>query len=686
MPVRKKTAFAITDWIKYLKSKGYNKQQLKQELLRQGFSENDIQKSLTSNFLLSKPFKIPAILIIIVVLLLVGSIFGFVSWHSSYPESVNEKTYGFAQNNVPLARAYNYCDSRIDIPFITSFKHPSFQEYRTSIKDLCYFDVAYHYQSEESCAKLDHSYIQDLCISTVATSLKDSEICKKVESESVRTICILSNDLYYMSISIKEIRDNSIANGLKTCESMVSSNAVCYQEYLSQAINRGENVDIARCQNIFYDEDFFSFSFNEGSWTVEQKIELLETKNKNEKLVKEVKERCVNLSKRDLEAEKELRTLQEQAALKGPSPVTFGVGQTEWMRRNEEIEYLGSKAITENKDIDTYDENIYVISNLGLSNKQYISKYDSDGYLVWTKSYGEITVNVREFENRVYYDRGIQMAVDSTGTYIIGDGPELDEDIFIRKFNHDGNEIWVDRIGNLSTFVRAKDVALSNGDIYFLGMGHLSPIGSLVLPFIRKYDHNGQEVWTKELVHLHEHGQGITANAMTTSSDGIYITGTLGDSSFLAKIDFNGNALWNIHFDSEYRITAKDISVSNDGVYVTGDTWGNLEKGDPRGKDVFDAFAMKFDFEGDLLWQKQIDINGKDYGYRINSFENGAYLYGSNEWGKLFVAKFNSNGEIIWVDQFNGTSINSNFGISKKSGNTFIAGIDIEKGFIRKYS
>ncbi|HHP7232907.1 MAG TPA: SBBP repeat-containing protein [Xenococcaceae cyanobacterium] len=160
------------------------------------------------------------------------------------------------------------------------------------------------------------------------------------------------------------------------------------------------------------------------------------------------------------------------------------------------------------------------------------------------------------------------------------------------------------------------------------------------------------------------------------------------------EVEINLNESYFDYVDKAPKETIKDIGQigtpgidvstgtatdSQGNVYVTGYTSGSLAGS--RGN--LDVWVAKYDREGKEQWTRQFGSDASDEVYGIVTDNDGNfYLSGTTE-GNLFtapqseakdawVAKFNSNGNLIWSQQY-GTSLTNAF-----STNSFDVDIDAE--------
>ncbi|MDA2914238.1 hypothetical protein MYX77_09840 [Acidobacteriia bacterium AH_259_A11_L15] len=160
---------------------------------------------------------------------------------------------------------------------------------------------------------------------------------------------------------------------------------------------------------------------------------------------------------------------------------------------------------------------------------------------------------------------------------------------------------WTRQFGS-SSFDRAHGISVDASGIYVAGItgGTLPGQTSAGFSdaFVRKYDANGNEVWTRQF------GSSSTDFALGISVDasGIYVAGLTdralpGQTSagftdaFVRKYDANGNEVWTRQFGSSSNDVARGISVDASGVYVAGRVGGTLPGQTSAG--FTDAFVVK---------------------------------------------------------------------------------------------
>ena len=169
-----------------------------------------------------------------------------------------------------------------------------------------------------------------------------------------------------------------------------------------------------------------------------------------------------------------------------------------------------------------------------------------------------------------------------------------------------------------------------------------------------------------------------TASALATDKSGnVYVTGssnvtwgapvrafTNDDDAFIAKLDPNGNLIWNTFLGGSQSDLAEGVAVDSSGnLYVVGwstAAWGSPVRSFSGGND---AWAAKVDSTGHLIWHTFLGgpgVNSNlDYGRAIAVDAAGSIYVGGESpatWGTpvtvagfgSFIAKLDPDGNLTW--------------------------------------
>lgn len=276
-----------------------------------------------------------------------------------------------------------------------------------------------------------------------------------------------------------------------------------------------------------------------------------------------------------------------------------------------------------------------------------------------------------------YHDRATSVIADNSGNVIIAGhfySSELifdtitlvnngsnNDDIFLVKYNSEGDLLWAKNFGNTS-MDKANAIAIDSiGNIYITGS------------FI---------------------GATIAFDSITISSNG-------WDEVYIVKLNPSGDVIWAKSAGGSRTDIGKSITTDNSGnVYVTGvygstvmyfesDSLLNFTgyPGPP-----YDVFFSKYDSNGNLAWIKRIGGSGGDECTSVSSDNNNnIYLAGSfyssvlyfesdsieKQYGKsdFYIIKYNSLGYVDWANSGGGDSTDvATSVIADNLGNVYIGG------------
>jgi uncharacterized repeat protein (TIGR01451 family) len=233
----------------------------------------------------------------------------------------------------------------------------------------------------------------------------------------------------------------------------------------------------------------------------------------------------------------------------------------------------------------------------------FVRKYDSAGNEIWTRQFGSSAYDdVRDVavdsSDNVYVSGltlGALPGQTSSGNY----------DAFVRKYDGAGNELWTRQFGTsdedygYGVAVDGSDNVYVAGDTKGALPGQTSSGGRDI--FVRKYDSDGNELWTRQ---FGTSADDRASDATGDGSDNVYVTGhTLGTFSgqtssgewdaLVMKYDGAGNEIWTRQFGSFDNDYAWGVAVDGlENIYVAGETWGALPGQTSSGS--CDAFLVKF--------------------------------------------------------------------------------------------
>ena len=119
-------------------------------------------------------------------------------------------------------------------------------------------------------------------------------------------------------------------------------------------------------------------------------------------------------------------------------------------------------------------------------------------------------------------------------------------------------------------------------------------------------------------------------------------------------------------------------------VYIVSGTTGSFEGETNAGS--FDTWVAKYSKEGELLWTQQYGTSGLELTPRIATDQEGNFYlsgYTTGDFGAVnqgvqdaYVAKYDSDGNPIWIQQFGTPLIDAAFGLDvDEAGNVYLSGL-----------
>lgn len=287
--------------------------------------------------------------------------------------------------------------------------------------------------------------------------------------------------------------------------------------------------------------------------------------------------------------------------------------------------------------------------NQGL-NDGFIIKTDNSGKTLWSRQFGS------EGDENILWS-----AIDKSGNvYITGSttgslsGKNFGkEDIFLVKYNREGNLTWKKQMGTDSTDIARGICIDAKGSVYLAGVT-LGKLGEKSL------------------------GKG---------------------DCIIIKLDSEGNIIKTHQFGTSVDDQLHSVTASPEGsIFVCGTTWGAIAGSN---KGMIDGIAGNFTSNLELISAWQFGSEGFDIPLILHTDKDKLYVAGSTSGnfaskqigeGDCFLLKMNEKGEIEWNQQFGTDHHDGVRGLdidTRKEGNILVSGIlnlPPERAFVRMYT
>ena len=250
-------------------------------------------------------------------------------------------------------------------------------------------------------------------------------------------------------------------------------------------------------------------------------------------------------------------------------------------------------------------------SNAGDNKSDYfISKYDNSGNKQSTNQFG---VTKDDIAYAITIDNTGNIYVSGSTSNALDNETHVGrKDIFVVKYDTSLNRQWTKQIGTSSDDESYGMTSDSLGNIYVVGytQGSLDNnirkgTGNDKDIFIIKYDENGNKLWS-----LQEgtDSEDIAYGVATDSLDNIYIAGKTCSNLnnnilkgvcdyFLIKYNSSGNVQWYKQGGTLLEDIAKGIDIDSlNNIFITGYTYGSIDGKTNQGGT--DYFLIKYNTEG----------------------------------------------------------------------------------------
>lgn len=177
---------------------------------------------------------------------------------------------------------------------------------------------------------------------------------------------------------------------------------------------------------------------------------------------------------------------------------------------------------------------------------------------------------------------------------------------------------------------------------------------------------------------------GFLITGATSSNNG-HVSGNHGNSdAWVVKLDPAGNLQWQKCFGGTLNDQAMSVVQSPDGNFVfAGITYSN--NGDVSGNHGgMDAWVVKIDTAGNLIWQKCLGGSSTDLVSSIENSSNGNFIIAGNSFSldgdvgvnyglsDMWVVLIDNAGNLIWENSFGGSQVDAARSVQQTSDGGYI--------------
>ncbi len=339
-------------------------------------------------------------------------------------------------------------------------------------------------------------------------------------------------------------------------------------------------------------------------------------------------------------------------------------------------------------------------------NDIFLTKYDSNGNQLWVKSFGGSYDNwsnqKEEIVSQVIFNsstNSIYLTGDFIGSCSIGaytlyaTGGASDRQIFIAKFDINGNCIWAKSAGSYGDDISSALTISTTNNIYITGTVKSNAMfDTITTPnggFLAKYNDNGNCQWVKNIfsgplntpIAILSGAAGVPYSIKIYNNDFFMVAGKVSDSVYvdtilfteanyyphiLSRLDSSGNVKWAKEIGGPNAYLG-NLTMDNNGNCYFSDVFANysiIDTDTVFATGTSDFFFTKYNQNGNFQWVRQsnatlnaIAISSSSDGngnvYLTGSFSGsamfGAFNVTANTSEDMFIARYNTNGDCIGV-------------------------------------
>lgn len=267
-----------------------------------------------------------------------------------------------------------------------------------------------------------------------------------------------------------------------------------------------------------------------------------------------------------------------------------------------------------------------VSSNNGGLLDAWAIKTDASGHLLWEKNYGG---SGSESFTAVHQtiDGGFIFSGQTTSNDVDVSSSNGSADFWLVKTDNLGNILWEQTYGG-------TNVEECNASVQTLDGGYILT------------------------------GSSVSANGDVSANNGSY-------DYWVLKTDSVGNKMWEKNYGGSTADVANDIIQTSDSSYIIAGE-SNSTNGDVSGNNGnTDAWIVKIDKNGTMLWEKSYGTFGIDGASSIKETNTG-YVFAGNSDYDFWVLSLDYSGNVLWENYYGGTDYEEAITIVKDSNDDYM--------------
>jgi len=280
----------------------------------------------------------------------------------------------------------------------------------------------------------------------------------------------------------------------------------------------------------------------------------------------------------------------------------------------------------------------------------WVIKLYEDGSIEWDRTFGgseaEVIYSIIQTKDGGYAIAGKTKSIASG------------EKAWVIKLNKRGNKVWDNAFAKRTDDEIFSIIQTADAGYAVCGYTGAKDWGEVDC-WVIKLDETVNTVWDKIFGGI---GWDETNSILQTEDGGYVVFGFVQsknkgrEDAWIAKLDENGEIVWDKAFGgSQNDEIFSGIKTADGGYAVCGYT-------ESKGAGGYDAWIAKLDENGEIVWDKAFGGIEADVANSIIQTRDGGYALAGYTWSKgagredAWVIKVDENGDVVWDKTFGGSN------------------------------
>jgi len=281
----------------------------------------------------------------------------------------------------------------------------------------------------------------------------------------------------------------------------------------------------------------------------------------------------------------------------------------------------------------------------------WVIKLYEDGSIEWDRTFGgseaEVIYSIIQTKDGGYAIAGKTKSIASG------------EKAWVIKLNKRGNKVWDNAFAKRTDDEIFSIIQTADAGYAVCGYTGAKDWGEVDCCWVIKLDETVNTVWDKIFGGI---GWDETNSILQTEDGGYVVFGFVQsknkgrEDAWIAKLDENGEIVWDKAFGgSQNDEIFSGIKTADGGYAVCGYT-------ESKGAGGYDAWIAKLDENGEIVWDKAFGGIEADVANSIIQTRDGGYALAGYTWSKgagredAWVIKVDENGDVVWDKTFGGSN------------------------------